>query len=343
LLLSPKVSIIISMINFNNIRLLLLLILLLLTGLLGVAIGSTDIPIMQVLGTQLDASQQIIIWMIRIPRVLVAALVGMALAVAGAQMQGLLQNPLASPDIVGTSSGGALGAVIALATGLASQTIWYLPLFTFLGAFMALLIVYLLSTQPGHTQVASLLLAGVALNAFIVAITSLIISLAWTEYEVGREMTFWLMGGLDSRTWSHVWISLPSVIIGTLVALWYSRELDLLMMGPETASALGVNVERVKQMVLINTALLTSTAVAVSGIVGFVGLIIPHGVRLLLGPSHQALIPASALSGASFLILVDLLARTLNRPEEIRLGIFTAALGAPFFLYLLVRHRREVL
>lgn len=322
------------------------------TSLLSISIGSTNIPIEAVAkilfaktwgGIELhgiDEAQQVIIWVIRTPRVMVAALVGIALAIAGVQMQGLLQNPLASPDLVGTSSGGALGAVIALATGLAAQSFVYLPLLSFLGAFLALFMVYLIATQRGHTPVVTLLLAGVALNTFIGAVTSFLISAVWTDHEIAREIVFWMMGGLDSRTWAHVGIILPSVCLGILIGGFYSRELDILLMGQDTAYSLGVEVERVKQIILVNTALLTSAAVAVSGIVGFVGLIIPHAVRLLIGPKHRDLIPISAFSGAIFLVLIDLLARTLHRPQEIRLGILTAALGAPFFLYLLLRHRQ---
>ncbi len=324
-------------------------------SLLGIAIGSIDIPIEKVLRVlaakllpsdwieipDISESQQVIIWLIRTPRVIVAALVGAALAMAGAQMQGLFQNPLASPDIVGTSSGAALGAVIALATGLAGHSLFYLPIFAFVGAFLALFTVYALATRRSHTPVATLLLAGVALNALIGAMISLVITMVWVEYEVAREMIFWLMGGLDSRTWTHVWIALPGILVGGIIALFYTRELDILLMGQETAYSLGIEVEQVKRIILTSTALLTGTAVAVSGVIGFVGLIIPHIVRLSIGPKHRYLVPMSAITGATFLILADLLARTLHRPQEIRLGILTAAVGAPFFLYLLLRYRQE--
>jgi iron complex transport system permease protein len=330
-------------------------IILIIAGILGIAIGSTDIPIdrvLRVLASKLlptdwieiqdiSESQQVIIWLIRTPRVIVAALVGAALAMAGAQMQGLFQNPLASPDIVGTSSGGALGAVIALATGLASHSLFYIPILAFVGAFLALFTVYALATRRGYTPIATLLLAGVALNAFIGAMTSFVITMVWVEYEVAREMIFWLMGGLDSRTWTHVWIVLPGIVVGSLIAFFYSRELDILLLGTETAYSLGIEVEQVKRMILTSSALVTGSAVAVSGVIGFVGLIIPHMVRLTIGPKHRYLIPISAITGATFLILADLLARTLQRPQEIRLGILTAAFGAPFFLYLLLRHRQE--
>lgn len=323
---------------------------------ISIAMGSTSIEpgvVVRVLLSHLlpsgwvDVSgigepQQAVVWLLRTPRVLVAALVGAALAVAGAQMQGLFKNPLASPDIVGTSAGGAFGAVLAIATGLATHSLFYLPAFSFVGALLALFAVYVISTRHGRTPIATLLLAGVALSALIGAATSFVITMTWVRYEVAQEIIFWLLGGLDNRTWSHFLLAVPCVVVGTAVSLAYTRDLDLLLTGDETANSLGVEVEHVKRVLLTSAALLTGTAVAVSGVVGFVGLIVPHMVRLLIGPAHRRLIPASALTGATFLVLADLLARTLLRPEEIRLGIVTAAFGAPFFLYLLLKHRREI-
>ncbi len=321
----------------------------------GIALGSTEIEagtVLRVLAAHLlpdgwvdlsdiGESEQAVIWLIRTPRVLAAALCGAALAVAGGQMQGLFQNPLASPDVVGVSSGGALGAVIALATGLGSRSLYFLPVLAFVGALVALIAVYALATRGGRTPLATLLLAGIALNALWGAGTSFVITVSWTGYEAAQEMVFWLLGGLDSRTWEHVLLAAPGIVIATLAAVIYARDLDLLLSGEETARSLGVEVQRVKRIVLASTALLTGTAVAVSGVIGFVGLIVPHAVRLLIGPAHRRLIPASAVTGAAFLIIADLLARTLQRPEEISLGVITAAAGAPFFLYLLMRHRRE--
>lgn len=322
----------------------------------GIAAGSMRVApaaVLRVLGSHLlpdgwvDSStvggaENSVIWLIRTPRVVSAALVGAALAIAGAQMQGLFQNPLASPDFIGTSSGGALGAVLALATGLAARSLFYIPVFSFAGALVALFVVYGVATQRGRTPIASLLLAGVALNAMISAATTFLITMTSVRFEVAQEIIFWLLGGLDSRTWAHVWFSGPLVILGVLISLVYSRDLDLLLMGEDTASSLGVEVEHVKRIVLTSAALLTGAAVAISGVVGFVGLVVPHVVRLIIGPAHRHLIPASAITGAAFLILADLLARTLHRPEEIRLGIITAVFGAPFFLYLLMRRRREI-
>ncbi|ALG68889.1 FecCD family ABC transporter permease [Beggiatoa leptomitoformis] len=321
---------------------------------LSIAVGSINIPIetvirillaklyFPVLLQDISDTQQVIIWQIRLPRVLVAGLVGAALAVAGVQMQGLFQNPLASPDIIGVSSGGALGAVTAISLGLTTQSLFFLPFFAFIGAFVTLFSVYALASYHGRTPLTTLLLAGVACNTLIGAMMSLLISFAWVEYEVARTIIFWMMGSLDSRLWIHVWLALPSFIIGLSIAMFYRRELDILLMGQETAYALGVEVEQVKRILLTSAALLTGTAVAVSGMIGFIGLVVPHIVRLLIGAKHQQLLPASALTGAVFLISADLLARTIHRPQEIQLGILTAILGAPFFLWLLLHHKRQM-
>jgi iron complex transport system permease protein len=325
----------------------------------GIGIGSSPVPtgvVARVLASHVlpygwpgiaDVSdipepQQVIVWLIRTPRIIVAALVGAGLAVAGAQMQGLFRNPLASPDVIGSSSGGVLGAVLALATGLAMRSLFYLPLMSFVGALLSLFLVYAIATRRGRTPVSTLLLTGIAFNALMGAITSFVISLQWVRWEVAQEIIFWMMGGLDSRTWKHVWLSAPCIVVGLIVAFVYSRDLDVLLLGEETALAVGADVEKLKRVILTSSALLTGAAVAVSGMIGFVGLVIPHIVRLIIGPRHRYLLPASALTGAAFLIFMDILARTVNRPEEIRLGIVTAILGAPFFLYLLLRHYRAV-
>lgn len=333
---------------------LLTVLFLLVAAVTGISFGSTSVPMESVVVvlwgkvtgwadlsgvTEADLA---VIWLIRSPRVLIAGMVGCALAVAGAQMQGLFQNPLASPDIIGTSTGGALGAVLALATGMAMRSIYYLPLLSFVGALLAAFLVYIIATNRGRAPVSTLLLSGVALNALLGAITSFIVSLKWLRWEIAQEVLFWMLGGLEHRTWVHVRLMLPALVIGLVVAMAYHRELDLLLLGDESATAVGVDVESVKRVVLTSAALLTGAAVAVSGVIGFVGLLIPHFVRMFLGPRHKFLLPASALTGAWFLIFTDLLSRTLKRPEEIKIGILTAFFGAPFFLYLLIKHRRRV-
>jgi iron complex transport system permease protein len=316
---------------------------------LGVAIGSVTLPpatVVAVLVTKVlpwvelpyfSATDEAIVWALRLPRVLVAALVGAALAVAGVQMQGLFRNPLASPDIIGTSAGGALGAVTAIVTGLAAISPLYLPIFSFVGSALALAAVYGLTVRAGRVPITTLLLAGVAIGALCGAFTALLVSLAWKQWEVAREISFWLMGGLDSRTWLHVRLLTPCLLFGVGIALAYAPELDIMSLGEEDARALGVETQQTTWTILLSAALLTGAAVAVGGVVGFVGLIVPHAVRLLIGPRHRVLIPACALVGAAFLVSADLVARTINRPEEIRLGVVTAIIGAPYFLRLLLR------
>jgi iron complex transport system permease protein len=330
-----------------------LLVLLVLMAVIAIGVGSVSIPPLRVARLLVaaigapwsgpDADPELVILMaIRVPRVLVAALVGAALAVAGAQMQGLFQNPMASPDVIGTSTGAALGAVLAIVLGLAAVHVAWLPALACLGAALSLAVIYALTTRRGRTPVAMLLLAGVALNALLSAVTALVISLSWVRYEVAQEVIFWLMGGLDDRTWTHVWLAAPLVTIGIAAAIALARDLDLFTTGEEAAATLGVDVERAKQRVLAVAALLSGTAVAVCGVIAFVGLIVPHGVRLVVGPSHRRLIPTAAIAGAIFVVAADLVARTVLAPIEIRLGIVTGICGAPFFLWLLSRYRREI-
>src|SRR6267142_2057476 len=331
------------------------ILLLLGSALAGITIGSTDVALkatFRVVGLKLfpfwfsanDVSRadEVIVWLIRVPRTIVAAFVGAGLAMAGALMQGLFRNSLAEPNVVGVGSGAVLGAVIIFISGIVVKSVLALPLAAFGGALFALMLVYALATRGGTTPVSTLLLTGIALAALLGAVSSLLISLSIVNWQVAQEIVFWMMGGLDSRTWTHVWISAPFIALAMLVSLYDARDLDLLIQGEESAAALGVDVESSKRVIIIAAALMTGACVAVAGAVGFVGLIVPHVVRVFVGPVHRALLPSSALAGAAFLILCDLLARTIHPPNEIRLGIITAAFGAPFFLFLLLRKYRAV-
>ena len=319
----------------------------------GVLIGSTALSwetALRVLGMHLfslagegvSEADDVIVWTIRLPRVLVAALSGASLAAAGAAMQGLFRNPLAEPSVVGVSAGAGLGAVIAFVTGLVAQSALWLPLCSFVAALLTLLGVYSLATRSGRTPIAALLLAGIAVGSFLTALSSLLISMNFVDWQVAAEILYWMMGGLDSRSWVHVWIVLPFTIVGGALTIWFARDLDLMLTGEEVSASLGVDVQTLKLSVLAAAALLTAASVAVSGILAFVGLVVPHIVRLILGPSHRILLPASMLTGAVFLIGCDILARTIYAPMEIRLGVVTAAIGAPFFLWLLHARRREL-
>ena len=321
----------------------------------GVVIGSTPLPwstVVHVIALKLtpagwiDAgsltrADEAIVWLIRLPRVLVAVVVGAALATAGALMQGLFRNPLAEPSLTGVGPGAVLGAVVAFVTGWSAVSVVALPLAAITTALLSLFLVYAIATRGGATPITTLLLAGIAVGSFLTAIASLIISLNIVTWQVAQEIVFWMMGGLEGRSWAHVWLSAPFVAAGIIAALVQARTLDLLLLGEDAAAALGVDVEASKRLLVFTAALLTGASVAVAGMVGFVGLVIPHAVRMLLGPSHRTLIPASALGGATFLVLCDLAARTVRPPAEIRLGVVTAICGAPFFLVLLLRRLRE--
>lgn len=334
----------------------LLAVLLAAAAVAAIAVGSTGVSwgaVVRVLAArtlpegwvdlrEVSEAEQVIVWLIRTPRVVVAALVGAALAVAGTQMQGIFRNPLAEPGVIGISQGAALGAVVTFVSGLATAAVFWLPLAAFVGALAALVAVYAIATRAGRTPAATLLLAGIALGSLSTAASTLLISMSVVNWQVANEVVFWLMGGLDNRTWIHVRMCLPPVALGVVAARWHTRDLDLLLLGEETAASLGVDVERVRRTVLATAAMLTGAAVAVSGVVGFVGLVVPHMLRLVLGPSHRVLVPAAALGGALFVIVCDVLARTVHPSTEIRLGVVTAACGAPFFLYLLRRRRGDV-
>jgi iron complex transport system permease protein len=321
----------------------------------GVMVGSTSLewptiarvlvakvlPVGWVTIASVTPADQAIVWLIRLPRVLVAAVVGAGLATAGALMQGLFRNPLAEPTLIGVGPGAVLGAVAVFVTGWSADWVAAVPIAAIVSALLALAIVYRIATRGGTTPVTTLLLAGVALGAFLTAMSSLLLTINIVTWQAAQEIVFWMMGGLDSRTWAHVWLSAPFVAVGLGAALLQSRTLDLLLLGEESAASLGVEVEAAKRLLVATAALLTGASVAVAGLVGFVGLIVPHAVRLLLGPAHRTLLPASAISGAAFLIACDLLARTIRPPAEVRLGVVTALCGAPFFLTLLVQRLRE--
>jgi iron complex transport system permease protein len=317
-------------------------------------VGSTAIPwptVVHVLALQLMPAPWIdpshvssaditIVWLMRLPRVVVAAVVGAGLSTAGVLMQGLFRNPLAEPSLTGVGPGAVLGAVTMFVSGWSAASLAALPIAAMLVAFAALLLVYGIATRDGVAPVPTLLLAGIAVGAFFTAVSSLLLSLNIVTWQVAQDIVFWMMGGLDSRTWAHVWLSAPFVAIGMVTAFGQHRTLDLLLLGEESAAALGVDVESSKRVLLMTSALLTGASVAAAGLVGFVGLVVPHAVRLLLGPAHRTLLPASAIAGGAFLIVCDLVARTIRPPAEIRLGVVTALCGAPFFLVLLLRQLR---
>lgn len=291
------------------------------------------------LGLAWSAADEAIIWQLRLPRVLGAALVGAGLAGAGVVFQGLLRNPMADPYLLGTSGGAALAATLAflipLQFGVMNPAI--VPAAAFVGALGAVLLVYRLARVGARTPITTLLLAGFAASSMMAALMSFLMLLNQNTLE---RVVLWTMGGVSANGWGQITVVAPLIAVGLALAFALANDLNAFLLGEEQAAALGVVVERRKFFLLVVGALLTGAAVALSGLVGFVGLIVPHVVRLVLGPEHRRLLPAAVLSGAIFLVLADLLARLLIAPAEIPLGVVTALAGAPFFIYLLRRNKR---
>ena len=278
---------------------------------------------------------------IRLPRVMLAGLVGAALAAAGATYQGLFRNPLADPYLIGVAQGAALGAVIGflLPSGWHALGFGIIPLLAFTGALISTTVVYLLARVGKTLPVTTLILAGVALGALLSSIVSYLIISSGDKL---HSIMFWLMGSFSLSQWSEAIMVLPYMLVGLVVLLLYARSLNLMQLDEEQAQQLGINVERLKLILLGAATLITAAAVSFVGIIGFVGIIIPHAVRMIWGADYRFLLPLSILTGAIFLILADILARTALAPTEIPIGVITAICGAPFFLYLLRRRKRVI-
>ena len=313
--------------------------------------GPVDIPLLDVLailladlgldlGVDYTDKAELVVDEIRLPRIITGGLVGMALATAGATMQGLFRNPMADPGIIGVSSGGALAGVIVIVTGAAATSVLITPAVAFAGAILAAFVVYGIGSIGGRFTLGILILAGVALTSFLSAMISFIL-LNTQDIDALRQVLFWLSGGLDSRLWVHVKIVVGPVLAGVVLIYAFARALNLMQLGEEGAQALGIRVHRVRQILLIAASAITGVAVSVSGVIGFVGLVVPHMLRLVVGPDHRILIPVSALGGAIFLIAADTIARLIISPAELRVGVITAFVGAPFFIFLLVKNRRR--
>ncbi len=312
------------------------------------SVGPLDISLAHSLSALLEAvglvdssatdTEQVVIERIRLPRIVLAMAVGAALGTAGATMQALFRNPLADPGIIGVSSGGALGAVIAISIGAQAAASLLLPAFAFGGALGATALVYGIASSGGRVSMATLILAGVAVSALFGAVVSAIITFT-TNSELQRAIIFWLAGGFDSTGWDDVRLALPPIGAGILVVLVYSRDLNLLSLGDDEASSLGVRTTLTRVTLMVGATLATGAAVAFSGTIAFVGLVVPHILRLILGPDNRVLLPLSAIGGAVFMLAADTIARTVASPAELRVGIVTAFVGAPFFMLLLVKNR----
>ncbi|GGE55337.1 FecCD family ABC transporter permease [Priestia taiwanensis] len=319
----------------------------------GVSMGSSSIPlstvvhifIQNVFSIQtdqlIDESMVNIVMSIRLPRVLLAFCVGASLALAGAAFQGLLKNPLADPYTLGVSSGASLGAVIVIFFHIQLPFIgsFTLPVISICAAFVTLLLVLFFARMADRKMsVETLILAGIIFSAFLGAVLSLVIALSGEEL---RQIMSWLMGSVSMRGWAYIQLIVPFLVVSFVLLLFCTRELNALSFGEESASHLGVNVNRTKWIVLISASMLTGAAVAVAGTIGFVGLVIPHLTRMVWGANHVRLLPLSMLYGGAFLIIADLVARTIIAPTELPIGVITAFIGAPIFSYIFFRRRRR--
>ncbi|MFW5898594.1 MAG: FecCD family ABC transporter permease [Candidatus Saliniplasma sp.] len=325
-----------------------LAVLLLITAIYSTTVGTADIPFKEVVLITLseiplinnyvtapEGPSRTIVVLIRLPRIILGIIAGISLSVSGTSMQGIFKNPMASPFILGVSAGGGLGAAVGFYLGV---SFIYLPLLAFLTAVTTVFLVFALGRVRKKTDVATLLLAGLAMNFLMSGLTSYIRYMSPPEKMVQMQILSFMLGNLNEAGWDQVHITLPIMIVGVALVFAYSRDLNVIQMGEESALQLGVNVERTKFVQLVTSSLLAAAMVAFTGIIGFVGLMIPHGARLIVGPEHKRLIPTAALMGCIFLILCDTIARMMG---EIPVGIITVLLGSPFFIYLLIRNRGD--
>lgn len=325
--------------------------LLILLSLFSLTVGALSISVSDVVlslaGQQEDFQTALVVNEIRLPRLLLGIIVGAGLAIAGAAMQGLFRNPLADPGLVGVSSGAALAAVTVIVLGGSFLSQWVifwgyfaLPLAAFAGGGFITWIIYLVATKDGRTDVGLMLLTGIAINAIAGAMTGLLVYFA-TDTEL-RTLTFWTMGSIASASWQDIIISTGPILLAIVVLPYFARSLNAFLMGESVTFHMGFNVKRLKFATITLTALAVGAAVSVSGVIGFVGLVAPHLVRLMLGPDHRWLFPGSAIIGAVLVVGSDMLARTLLSPAELPIGIIMSAIGGPFFLWLLIQRRSRV-
>lgn len=319
----------------------------------GTSIGTVSVPFLDIIkiilskvfpGVTFDSIDTMyinIVWNIRLPRVILAGFVGASLAIAGAAFQGLLRNPLADPYTLGVSSGASVGAVVTIFFSLSIPFLgsFTLPILSIIASFVTVFIVLFFAQRIDRAmRVETIILTGIIFSSFLGALISLMIALTGEEL---RQIIGWLLGSVSMRGWDHVKIILPFFVIGSILLIIHAKELNAMSFGEDQAKHLGVNVERKKMNILIAGSVLTGAAVAVSGTIGFVGLVIPHFVRILWGPNHIHLLPLSALAGGSFLILADLMSRTIISPSELPIGVITALIGAPIFAIILMKSRME--
>lgn len=329
-----------------------LLIALLVSSLISITLGAASISIADTsrilfsaitpwdLTNSIPDSHIHIILKLRLPRIITAILTGISLSISGAVFQAIFRNPMADPFILGISSGSAFGVAVGIITGLTTivSARWGVPIFAFLGGMGATLVIYFLGGRSSSTN--TLLLSGIAMNFLLSSLMSLLLYFSRDKLE---SIIYWNLGSFSSASWDEVTAIIPWIAIGTIAIAFFSRELNSLSLGDETAHSLGIDIHKTRLLLLMLATLNTSASVAVSGTIGFVGLIVPHVIRLIIGPNHKYLIPYSALSGAVFMIICDAVARSLIPPTEIPVGIITAITGAPYFIFLLRKRGRIVL
>lgn len=317
----------------------------------AVGLGPLSLPpgdVLQLLGSrigiaeaqEISAAESSVVWDIRLPRVLLAAVVGASLAIAGAALQGLFGNSLADAGVIGITSGASLGAIGAIVLGLDFLGVWTVPSAAILVGMGTTALIYVLARPSKRSGTVQLLLVGIAITAVAGSVNGFFTYIAsTTELEA---ITFWAMGSLNRASWTSLAAALPFFVIGAGILIALANSLDVLALGERQAHHVGLNVKHTRVLLVIATALVVGAAVAVAGSIGFIGLVVPHIVRLMVGPGHRWLLPISAVGGAFLLVLADIGARTLNPPSEIPLGLFTGIVGGPFFLWLLARHRTEM-
>ena len=323
---------------------------LIVTAVISTAIGAVSVPFFDTVKIILKnwgllriagfkEGWESIIFYVRFPRVVTTILVGAALGTSGAVMQGVFRNPMADPGILGVSGGAGLGAVVAIYLGMPSKGIYFMPLFAAAGTLTASFLVFLLASGGGKIPVMNMILSGIAISMFFGSVTTGILSFIRSDQV--KQFLFWTMGSLNGRRWEDVKISFIPVLLCIFVLFLFSRDLNIMLLGEEEAQSVGLSPSKTRRRILVFSSVLTAAAVSVSGTISFVGLMVPHIIRLLIGPDHKVLIPASALGGAIFLLVCDLVGRTVMAPGEINAGIITSFLGAPYFLFLLNRARKE--
>lgn len=333
------------MLNFLSYRLLLLVAVavVLLIFLASLHVGAMDISFLKAVQDTLSDTSSVdslILFEIRLPRSLLALFIGATLGLAGAALQGLLRNPLAEPGIIGVSNGAALGAVVVFYFGLANVVWFALPLGGLLGALLSVLVIFALTAGKQNSTI-TLILAGIAINAIGGALIALALNFAPSPYAM-QEIVFWLLGSVSNRSLNHVVISLPFMVMGSVMILYCGRFLNALSLGEDTAQSMGFNVQRLRWVLVMGVAAGVGAAVSVSGNIGFVGLVVPHLIRPMVGYEPRRLLLASALGGAALLLIADIAVQLLSANGEIKLGVVTSLIGGPFFLYLILRNRNSV-